>query len=103
VKIDSTLKTDGPAKVKETKGGKSRVLARQLHQDGVHDEVELTGGAAKLQELEARLAELEITDPKKVEAIRQAIAEGTFKVDEEAVADALVNEAIELLSQQGKR
>lgn len=103
MKIDSTLKTDGPTKVKETKEGKSRVVSRQLHQGGVHDEVELTGNAAKLQELEARLAELEITDPQKVEAIRQAIADGTFRVNEEAVADGLVNEAIELLSQQGKR
>lgn len=103
MKIDGTLKTNGPTKVKETKDSKRRILDRQVHRGGVQDEVELTGDAAKLQELEARLAELEITDPKKVEAIRQAIAEGRFKVDEEAVADALVNEAIDLLSQQGRR
>lgn len=103
VKIDSTLKTEALTKAKEAKGGRSRTLTRPTHQDGVHDEVNLTGDAAKLQELEARLAELEITDPKKVEAIRQAIADGTFKVDEEAVADGLINEAIEHLGDVSKR
>jgi len=103
VKIDSTLKPEAPTKLKETKGGKSRTLTRPTQQNGIQDEVELTGDAAKLQELEARLAELEITDPKKVEAIRQAIAEGTFKVDEEAVADGLIKEAIDHLSSMIKR
>lgn len=103
MKIDSTLKTDAPTKTKEAKGGKSRTLTRPTQQDGIHDEVRLTGDAAKLQELEARLAELEITNPKKVEAIRLAIADGTFKVNEEAVADGLINEAIDYLSSMVKR
>jgi len=103
VKIDNTLKTEVPSKIKDTKGGKSRTLARQSDRDGVQDEVELTGNASKLQELEARLTELEISDPQKVEAIRQAIADGTFKVDEEIVADGLIKEAIDLLGSMSKR
>lgn len=94
MKIENSLKTEAPAKVKEPKGSKSRILSQSTDQRGIHDEVALTGGATKLQELENRLAELEITDPKKVESIRQAIADGTFKVDEEAVADGLINETI---------
>lgn len=103
MKIDSTAKIDGPSKIKESRGGKGRTTAGQTHQGGVQDEVKLTGNAAKLQELEARLAELEITDPQKVEAIRRAIAEGTFEVNDEAVADALIQEAIELISQQSQQ
>ncbi len=103
MKIDNSLKTEVPGKVKDTKGGKSRTLVRQSDQDGVQDEVELTGNAAKLQELEARLSELEISNPQKVEAIRQAIADGTFKVDEELVADGLIKEAIDLLGSMSKR
>lgn len=102
MKIDHSLKTEVPAKIKEAKGGKSRSLSRPTQQGGVQDEVKLTGDASKLGELEARLAELELTDPKKVESIRQAIADGTFKVDEEVVADALINEAIEHLSRMNK-
>lgn len=103
VKIDHTLKTEVPAKLKEVKGGKGRLLSRPAPHDGIQDEVRLTGDAARLGELENRLAELEISDPKKVESIRQAIADGTFKVDEEAVADALINEAIDHLSSMNKR
>jgi negative regulator of flagellin synthesis FlgM len=103
VKIDNSFKAEAPNKVKEAKGGKSRTVTRPTHQSGIQDAVELTGDAAKLQELEARLAELEITDPKKVESIRQAIADGTFQVDEEAVADGLISEAVEHLSSMSKR
>ncbi len=103
MKIDNTLKTEAPAKVKDARGGKGRTLSSSAHPSGIHDEVNLTGDATKLRELEARLAELEITDPKKVESIRQAIADGTFKVDEEAVADGLINEAISHLSSLGRR
>ncbi|HNQ03472.1 MAG TPA: flagellar biosynthesis anti-sigma factor FlgM [Thiobacillaceae bacterium] len=103
MKIDSTPKVDGTTRIKETKGGQARALARRTQQDGVQDEVALTGNAAKLQELEVLLAEMELADPKRVEAIRQAIAEGSFKVDAEAVADALIKEAIELISRQGRQ
>ena len=102
MKIDNTLKTVAPAKAKGSKGNESRVISRTRDGDGVRDEVDLTGNAAKLSEFEARLADLEVTDPKKVEAIRQAIADGTFKVDEEVVADALVGEAVEFISRRVK-
>jgi len=103
VKIDNTLKTTATTKVKEAGSGKSRTTHRLTPDHGVHDEVELTGDAAVLRELENRLAALEITDPKKVESIRQAIADGTFKVDEWAVAEGLVNETVEQLRHSFKR
>lgn len=103
MKIDATLKTVAPAQAKEAKGGKSHTLSRQPLSDRVRDEVELTADSARMRELESRLAEMEVTDPQKVEAIRQAIAEGSFKVDEEVVADAMIKEALDLLSHMPQR
>lgn len=103
MKIESTLKAETTTKVKDLKSGKNRTLNRALPQNGVHDEVELTADGSKMKELEDRLAELEITDPGKVETIRQAIADGTFQVHDEVVADALIKEAIDLLSNMNKR
>jgi negative regulator of flagellin synthesis FlgM len=103
VKIDSSLKAVAPAKAKAAKGGGSRILSASARGDSIRDEVELTDGSARLRELEAHLAELDITDPQKIESIRQAIADGTFKVDQEAVADALVQEALDQLRHMLKR
>lgn len=98
MKIDPTVKTVAPLKAAETGAGKGSAAPHRTHT--VQDQVALTDSAARLRELEARLAELDITDPARVEAVRQAIAEGRFQVDPEAVADGMIREAIELLRQQ---
>lgn len=69
----------------------------------VSDDVRITENSTRLQQLEARLVDIEITDPAKVEAVRQAIADGTFQVDEAAVAEGLVQESLEQLSHQPKQ
>ena len=103
MKIDSSLKAGGASKLKGNKTGKSRILPVQSQGENIRDEVELTDRSAHLQELEARLSELEITDPQKIEAIRQAILDGSFKVDEEVVADALIRETLDQLRHLLKR
>jgi len=60
----------------------------------VSDEVRLTQTSEKMRHLESELSELEINDTAKIESIRQAIADGNFKVDEEAVAEGLIQESI---------
>ena len=102
MKIDQTLKTLSPAKVKDVKDGKSNILARSTQQDAVRDQVELTGDSARLRELEDRLAQLDISDPQKIEAIRQAIADGSFKVDDEVVADGMIQETLDFLSRMNR-
>lgn len=102
MKIDQTLKTVASTKVKEAKGGKSSTLTHLPHQDTVQDQVDLTGNSNRLRELENRLAQLEITDPQKIESIRQAIADGSFKVDDEVVADGMIKEALDFLSHMNR-
>lgn len=50
------------------------------------DTVSLTDTAARLREMENTLAKLPVVDNQRVEAVRQAIADGTFEVDAERVA-----------------
>jgi len=68
--------------------------------DSIHDSVSLSSDSARLQALEAALAEIDINDADKVESIRQAIADGRFSVDEEVVAEKLVETTMEQLSHQ---
>lgn len=54
------------------------------------DKVSLTDTAARLQELEALLANAPEVDPARVEELRAAIAEGRYSVDTVHVADKLI-------------
>ncbi len=67
----------------------SRVLA--------DDTVELTDTASRLSELSNELARADGVDLERVEAIRQRIAEGSYEVDADRVAEALVQLERELV------
>jgi negative regulator of flagellin synthesis FlgM len=56
--------------------------------------------SSRLSALEAALAEVDVEDLDKVESVRTAIASGQFRVDEEVVAEKLVESSIEQLSHQ---
>jgi negative regulator of flagellin synthesis FlgM len=59
--------------------------------------VQLSTRASQMQALEAGMSNSPVVDAKHVAAIRQAIAEGLFKVNPDVVADHLLATARELL------
>ena len=61
------------------------------------DSVQLTDTAARLAELQAEVAAADGVDIERVEAIRQQIADGSYKVDADRIADALMTMEQELL------
>ena len=61
------------------------------------DSVQLTDTASRLAELQAEVAAAEGVDLDRVEAIRQQIADGSYEVDADRVADALMTIEKELL------
>jgi len=103
VKIDSAIQHITSVQSKGVKSKQSKGKHTGSAAGSVSDNVELTGTSSLMRELEAQLAELPPEDTGKVESIRQAIADGTFKVDEEAVAEGMVRETIEQLSHQHNR
>lgn len=78
-----------PAEVGRKTAGAERPAARTGN-DAPADEVSLTDTAARLRELEARLAELPVVDSKRVDEIRQLIAEGRYQVDAGDIAEKLI-------------
>jgi len=103
VKIDSALQHVASIQAKGVKSKQSKDKTAASAAGSVSDNVELTGTSSLMRELETQLADLPPEDAGKVESIRQAIADGTFKVDEEAVAEGMVQETIEQLSHQHNR
>ena len=61
------------------------------------DSVQLTDTASRLAELQAEVAAAKGVDIDRVEAIRQQIADGSYEVDADRVADALMTMEKELL------
>lgn len=54
------------------------------------DTVKISTGAADLQAMEARLAELPDVDSGRVEAIRSQIANGEYQIDSQKLADRIL-------------
>ena len=83
-------KTGGDAQVKtgsentQAKHGESERPATAA------DKISLTDTLSRLQKLEQRLADLPVVDSQRVEALKKAIAEGSYKVDAERVAQELL-------------
>lgn len=71
------------------KAGGSRSAATATATAG-GDRLNLTGDAGKLQELEGRIANMPIVDAQKVEAVQQALANGSFTIDPQTAADKML-------------
>lgn len=55
------------------------------------DTVSLTGTAEKLRKLEAALSELPVADEERIEGIKRAVANGTYEIDAQRIADKMLD------------
>lgn len=76
------------------RAGKGAAIAAN---SGGGDSVKLSPLASQMQAIEAGMANTPVVDAEHVAAIRQAIADGLFKVNPDVVADQLLATARELL------
>jgi len=96
MKIDSSVKSISPGTVG---GGGSRAGkgAAGPPGSGGGDRVQLSPLSSQLQALESSMADTPVVDSARVAEIRQAIAEGRFRVNPDVVAESLLQTARELL------
>ena len=99
VKIDNLIKSPPITRSKDSRSAATRRTPLQENV-AISDDVKLTSTAEKMSQLEEALRGVSISDNAKIESIRQEIAEGRFKIDEEAVADSLVRESIANISRR---
>lgn len=97
MKIDGSIKPLGGTSTKEgatraSAGGKASTKA-PLSQD----RVEITSVSAQLQTMGSSQDNVPVVDTARVEAIKQAISEGRFKINPEAIADRLIATAKDLI------
>ncbi len=99
MKIDSSIKSGSSAGFAggTLRLGKSAGGAPSTN-TGAGARVQLSQFASQLQAMESSMADTPVVDSARVAEIRQAIAEGSFRVNPDLVADKLIQTARELLS-----
>lgn len=102
MKIDDPLRGISAVRTPATRRQKGNTRAPASVGGNAIDSVDITPTSAQLSQLEEALGQIDGTDTGKVEAVRQAIAEGRFQVNEEVVADALAKSTMEQLRRRGK-
>jgi negative regulator of flagellin synthesis FlgM len=96
MKIDSSIKSVSSSAV-SSGGSRPGKGAASAPGSGGGERVQLSPLASQLQAIESSMAHTPVVDSARVAEIRQAIAEGRFKVNPDAVADHLLQTARELL------
>lgn len=97
MKIDNSLKSVGGLPAGDDRPAKAKTgTDAPVAGNGV--KVDISAQSSQLQSIEARLGAGEIVDAARVAEIKQAIAEGRFKVNPEMVADRLLATVKELIA-----
>ena len=96
----SNIKPVNPAGAPEVGAGKAGVPQGPATPAAARDKVEITSLSAQLAQLEKMLNDVGVVDTARVDAVKQAIAEGRFQIDSEVVADKLLTTVRDLLANQ---
>lgn len=94
--VKASLRIDPERQETRVRSGENESAATSPQSKPV-DSVKLTDTAARLSELEAEVNAAEGVDMKRVEAIKEQIADGSYEVDADRIADALMTMEKELL------
>lgn len=96
MKIDNSTKAHSGSPIN---GGGARAgrKAATAPNSGAGEQVQLSPLSSQLQAIQSGMADTPVVDSARVAEIRQAIAEGRFKVNPDAIADHLLQTARELL------
>jgi negative regulator of flagellin synthesis FlgM len=95
MKIDSTLKTVAPSAVQEQRVQSDKTPVTS--QSKSRGQVELSSLSTQLQGIEASLGTSQPVDSARVADVKKAIAEGSFEMNADVIADRLIDATREAL------
>lgn len=103
MKIDNSVKSVSQTKATQASKKKSGAAgAKGASSSGSSEKVDINPLSSQLQALESSLEQVDVVDTARVEAIKQAISEGRFKVNPDIIADRLISTVKEMvLSRKG--
>jgi len=101
VKIDNSVSSVGGVPTGESRQRPEKNSANPAGAPG--EKVELSSLSARMQEVEAALANVPVADASRIAEIKQAMAEGRFQVDADKVADGLIESVKQMIASQSRR
>lgn len=99
MKIDGTGKPLGPAPsstARSSSSSSSTSATSAASAPGA--QIDISGTSSRLRELEATISNVPVVDSARVDEIKQAIADGRFKVNADRVADSLIESVRQMLN-----
>ncbi len=100
MKIDKRITPTAASKVSSTKG---KGAGKTATPSAGGDSLTLTESSTRVRNLESQLASVDVTDVGKVESVKAALADGSFSVDAEVVADRLIDHTKEALRKRPRK
>lgn len=98
MKIENTGKQFAPNAISESRPRNPANTTTTVASSGA--KVELSSLSSSLQKAESTLAQTPVVDKQRVDEIKQAIANGEFKIDAGRIADGLISSVREMLATQ---
>jgi len=99
VKIDGTGKPLAPTATSANKSSSANTPTTATSSSAAPGaQVDISGTSSRLRELEASVANVPVVDSARVDEIKQAIADGRFKVNADRVADSLIESVRQMLN-----
>lgn len=92
------IKSLGAGTVPDDKGVSSRAGARKDSGGTSSSTVQLSTLSARMRDVETRLSETPVVNAAKVDEIKQAMADGKFRIKPDVVADKLIDTVRELIT-----
>ncbi len=94
MKVESGIKSVGGPPTGEAR---PKAQPNQPQPSGAQGKVELSALSSSLSKAEAAIASTPVVDKARVDEIRQAISEGRFQVDQNRIADGLIQSVRDML------
>ena len=91
MKIEGSVKSVTSSAVQQEPGRPGKGSAADAGSSPVSTNVKLSSLSSQLQMIEKSFADTPVVDAARVAELKQAISEGRFKVNSEAVADRLID------------
>jgi negative regulator of flagellin synthesis FlgM len=97
MKIENTGKTLAPSATAEARPRSPANPGTNVASSG--EKVQLSSLSSSLQKAETAIAQAPVVDKQRVDEIKQAIANGEFKIDAGRIADGLISSVREMLAE----
>lgn len=103
MKIDKRIPPTSTGKVSATQGKGAGPRAGGAGKSAGGDQLSITASSSMVRSLETELANIDVTDTAKIESVKAAIANGSYTVNAEAVADRMIDEAKQNLRKRPRK